>query len=170
MRLTKSGPCILLVLAVGCGASPSPIQPSAPQVPPDTPSLMSFEAESGSGDGDLKQRSRASGGLTIHLAPGQRRQWTFATAAQQAHYVVSVAYSNDNPGDTEVLRVELDGEPIGTIRAQDTGDDGEGWEIFVADRAGASTLRPGNHRLVVESSGGDGCIEIDLVVLKIDGA
>jgi hypothetical protein len=169
MRSSGLASFALVALTAGCSAPASPARPSPAPAVPATPSLMAFEAESGSGDGDLKQRSRASGGLTIHLAPGQRRQWTFATGAQQAQYVVSVAYSNDNPGDTEVLRVELDGEPIGTIRAQDTGDDGAGWEIFVADRAGASTLHPGTHRLVVESSGGDGCIEIDRVLLKPEG-
>src|SRR5438093_5806756 len=33
-------------------------------------------AEAGTGDGQTKQRSRASGGQTIHLAPGERRVWT----------------------------------------------------------------------------------------------
>ena len=127
---------------------------------------MSFEAEAGGGDGDLMQRPHASGGLTIHLAPGQRRQWRFVTGTQMVQYAVSVTYSNDNPGDTEMLHVELDGVAVGSFQAQDTGDDGEGWNIFVADRAGESMLRPGTHTLVVESRGGDGCIEIDLVVLR----
>jgi hypothetical protein len=46
----------------------------------------------GSGEGDLMQRSGASGGLTIHLAPGQRRRWTFTAGAQPAEYTFSVAY------------------------------------------------------------------------------
>jgi hypothetical protein len=161
---SRLAPLALAAVIPGCGMSPSPTQPSARAA--SEPTAFAFEAESGSGDGDLKHRMHASGGLTIHLAPGQRRQWTFTTGAEATRYGVSVMYSNDNPGDTELLNVELDGERIGSFRAQDTGDDGEGWEIFVRDRAGTSMLRSGNHRLVVESTGGDGCIEIDLVIVE----
>jgi hypothetical protein len=154
----------IVATAIGCGTPPSPTTPSA--APTSVPVVQSFEAEAGGGDGDLKHRTHASGGLTIHLAPGQRRVWTFNTGAEPTPFAVSVTYSNDNPGDTEVMHVELDGERIGSIKAQDTGDDGEGWEIFVADRGGAAMLGPGSHRLVVESSGGDGCIEVDFVVVK----
>ena len=77
-----------------------------------------------------------------------------------------MTYSNDNPGETEVLRVEVDGVSIGTVRAQNTGDDGEGWNVFVADRAGTSMLRPGIHTVIVESTGGDECIEIDLITVR----
>jgi hypothetical protein len=128
---------------------------------------IALEAEAGSGDGDLMHRSRASGALTIHLAPGQRRRWTFKVA-QPSQYAVLVIYSNDNPGESEVLRVEVDGEAIGAFHAQDTGDDGEGWNVFVADLAGAPMLGAGFHTVTVESSGGDGCIEIDLITLRPD--
>jgi hypothetical protein len=164
MRLSGFGAYCLLVLTIGCGTQASPTTPSA--APTSAPTVMTFEAEVGSGDGDLKQRAHASGGLTIHLAPGQRRQWTFVAGAQEVRYTFSITYSNDNPGDTELLRVELDGAAVGSFHAQDTGDDGEGWDIFVADLAGTLMLRPGNHTLVVESTGGDGCIEIDTVVLR----
>ena len=79
-----------------------------------------------------------------------------------------MTYANDNPGATEVLRVEVDGEAVGTFSAQDTGDDGEGWNVFVADLAGARMLGTGIHSVTVESSGGDGCIEIDLITLRPD--
>jgi len=134
-------------------------------VPAGYSGAFALEAEAGGGDGDVMHRSRASGGVTIHLAPGQRRRWTF-DVAQAADYAVSITYANDNPGETETLRVELDGAALGSIRAQDTGDDGAGWEIFVADPAGSSRLVPGPHTLVVESTGGDGCIEIDFVTLR----
>ena len=79
--------------------------------------------------------------------------------------LISVRYSNDELTDSEVLRATLDGLPIGTFRAQDTGDDGAGWNAFVSDRVGLAPLEAGVHTLDLESSGGDGCIEIDLVAL-----
>lgn len=143
---------------------PSPTAPSS--VATALPETIALEAEAGSGDGDLFHRSLASGALTVHLAPGQRRHWTFKGAGQPANYAILVTSSNDSPGDTEVLRVEVDGEAIGTVRAQDTGDDGEGWNVFVADPAGTLMLRPGTHTVTVQSTGGDGCIEIDLITLR----
>jgi hypothetical protein len=166
MRLTALSVCLLPFAAIACGSPASATSPS----PLATTLVQSFalEAEAGSGDGDLMQRSHASGALTIHLAPGQRRQWTFEISSPPSQYNVFVTYSNDNPGETEVLKVAVDGESIGTIRTQDTGDDGEGWNIFVADLAGAAMLRPGTHTVTVESAGGDGCIEIDMVTIRPD--
>ena len=111
MRLTAPSVCLLPVLAMGCGQSPSPTAPSSAAT--SLAQTIALEAEAGSGDGDLFHRSRASGALTIHLAPGQRRQWTFKVASQPLNYAILVTYSNDNPGDTEVLRVGVDGDEIG---------------------------------------------------------
>ena len=111
------------------------------------------------------ERTSASGGLTIHLAPGQRREWTFKVLAPSSDYAVVIRYSNDETGESETIRTTVDGRAIGSFRAQDTGDDGAGWEAFVTGRAGAADLGPGEHVLAIESSGGDGCIEIDVVSL-----
>jgi len=168
MRLRFLRACLLPVLSMGCGLPASPTAPTAPTVtPPSRAEPIVLEAEAGSGEGDLMHRSRASGALTIHLAPGQRRRWTF-TAAHPSRYAVLVTYANDNPGESEVLQVEVDGESIGSLRAQDTGDDGEGWNVFVADLAGEPMLGTGIHTVTVESTGGDGCIEIDLITLRPD--
>jgi hypothetical protein len=159
----RPGPFISLVLLAGCGNPAAPVQPS-PSVAV-APQFLSFEAEAGSGDGPTMQRPKASGGLTIHLAPGERRQWAFNVDAAQAQYAIAVTYANDNIGATETLHVTLDGQAIGSFQARDTGDDGEGWNIFMTDLAGHSVLARGSHTLVVSSSGGDGCVEIDKVTL-----
>jgi hypothetical protein len=164
MTLTLRSACLLACVASGCAQPISPTAPS-PQPAPGA-QLIALEAEAGTGDGDLHYRSHASGTMTIHLAPGQRRLWTFLSGPPSATYTVLVIYSNDNPGESEMLRVDVDGRTIGTFRAQDTGDDGAGWEIFVTDVAGTSTLVGGPHTISVESSGGDGCIEIDKVTLQ----
>ena len=166
MRLRSLSACLLPMLSIGCGLPASPMAPTPPiAAAPTRVEPIALEAEAGSGEGDLMHRSRASGALTIHLAPGQRRRWTF-NVAQSSSYAVLVTYANDNPGATEVLRVEVDGEAVGAFAAQDTGDDGEGWNVFVADLAGARMLGTGIHTVTVESSGGDGCIEIDLITLR----
>ena len=87
------------------------------------------------------QRPRASGGVTIHLAPGEHRQWTFSVGGPSSQYAVEVTYSNDNIGDTETLSLSLDGVPLGAFDARDTGDDGEGWNVFVTNSRGL--VQPG---------------------------
>ena len=82
-----------------------------------------------------------------------------------ADYRVMVSYANDETSEGETLTIAIDGVPIGAFHAQDTGDDGAGWNVFVTDRAAGVRLTPGAHLLAVESSGGDGCIEIDAVSL-----
>jgi hypothetical protein len=139
-------------LLAGCGGMPSPTQPS-PQAPAP-PQLVSFEAEAGIGNGHPVERTRASGGYTVHLAPGERRQWTLN--ARPGAYALSVTYSNDNIGESELVRVAVDGTPIGSFVARDTGDDGDGWEVFVSDRAGVKVLEAGTHTLSVDVAGGDG--------------
>jgi hypothetical protein len=157
-RLTTGG--VLAFCTLGCGAR-SPIVPSSAR----TASTLSLEAEAGVGQGDRKERPSASGGVTIHLAPGERREWTFTLLDPSSEYAVFVRYSNDEIGDSETIRATVDGLAIGSFHAQDTGDNGAGWNAFVSDRVGAAGLSPGSHTLVVASSGGDGCIEVDLVTL-----
>jgi hypothetical protein len=161
MTLTPLTSCgVLAICTLGCSTRP----PTAPSTARPL-STLSLEAEAGVGSGDRMERPAASGGVTIHLAPGQRREWTFSVLDPGADYLVMVRYSNDEIGDSETLLISIDGRAIGSFHAQDTGDDGAGWNAFVSDRAGAAALTPGRHLLAVESSGGDGCIEIDAVSL-----
>jgi hypothetical protein len=108
---------------------------------------------------------RASGGVTSTSRP-EHRQWTFSVGGPSSQYAVEVTYSNDNIGDTETLSLSLDGVPLGAFDARDTGDDGEGWNVFVTNSVGSSNLAAGTHTLVIRSSGGDGCVEIDKVTLR----
>jgi len=152
--------CAVSLCTIACGSAP----PTAPSSPPQ-PLQISLEAEAGLGQGERMERTAASGGITIHLAPGEHRQWRFTTVGSRTDYIISVRYSNDELTDSEVLRAAVDGVTIGAFRAQDTGDDGAGWNAFVSDRVGRAPFEPGVHTLDLESSGGDGCIEIDLVAL-----
>jgi hypothetical protein len=163
-RLSHVVAWILPVLLTACGGQSSPTQPSAAGALSATVILL--EGEPGSGDGHVVQRSRASSGQTIHLGPGERRRWTFAVSAEQAKYALSVTYSNGKEGENEHLTVTVDGATVSSFQDRDSGDSTEGWNLFVTDPAGTSTLRAGNHTLVLEVSGGDGCVEIDIMTLS----
>lgn len=141
----------------------APTQPSGTAALPAA--TMIFEGEAGIGDGQIHYRSRASGGQTIHLGPGERRWWTFATGGS-APYALAVRYSNGKEGENELITVTVDGKLTASFQDRDTGDSVEGWNTFVTDEAGTSTLRSGTHTVALEISGGDGCVEIDLVTLR----
>jgi hypothetical protein len=156
---------LTVICAQGCGSS-LPARPS----PAPVPAALTLEAEAGGGQGDRMTRLSASGGATVHLAPGQRREWTLTLPVAAADYAVVVRYGNDETGGSETLTATMDGLPIGSFHARDTGDDGAGWETFVMDSAGVARGLTGRHVLALQSSGGDGCIEIDVVILQPDPA
>jgi len=154
---------ITLAGSAGCASQPLPTQPSPVAMIPTR--QVAIEAETGTGDGDVRQRSRASGGLTLHLAPGERHQWIFAISGESSRYAVSVTYANGQEGPNELMTLSIDGVTMRSWMNRDSGDAIEGWNLFVTDPAGASTLAFGTHMLAIESSGGDGCVEIDRIVL-----
>jgi hypothetical protein len=84
-------------------------------------------------------------------------------------YALAVTYSNGKEGPNEVLGIILDGTPVSSFQDRDSGDSTEGWNLFVTDPAGASTLGSGIHTLVLEVDGGDGCVEIDRMTLSFAG-
>ena len=128
-----------------------------------------LEAESGSGTLDIRKRLRASGGMTVHLAPGESLSWVFDVRGSQTPYALAVTYANGQEGANETLHVTLDGVRIRTFVDRDSGDPVEGWETFVTDSAGSALLGPGSHTVVITSEGGDGCVEIDFIrVVPID--
>lgn len=166
-RLSGLAAWILAPLLAGCDAQSFPTQPSV-VVPSVT--VISLEAEAGSGDGRVIQRSRASGGQTVHLGPGEHRLWTFDVRAVRVQYALSVSYSNGKEGANEVIGVAVDGTPVSSFQNRDSGNSIEGWNEFVTDPAGTATLGPGSHTLRLEVSGGDGCVEIDVATLSPSGA
>jgi len=166
--LDPSLACMLVPLFAACSShQPLPTQPSIAAAPLAT--VVALEGEAGSGDGQVRERSRASGGQTVHLGPGERRLWSFAVRPVQAEYSLAVTYSNGKEGPNEMIHVAVDGRPVASFQNRDSGDSVEGWNLFVTDPAGTSTLGPGNHTLTLDVTGGDGCVEIDVVTLKPGG-
>jgi len=156
---------MLAATLMACGVTITPTQPTvAVSIVPAT--AIALEGEAGAGDGSVRERSRASGGRTVHLAPDERRVWTFKVPAAATRYSVDVTYSNGKEGENEILNIAVDGVAISSFRNRDSGDAVEGWNLFITDSAGRSILSPGAHTLTVESRGGDGCVEIDRVTLN----
>lgn len=126
-----------------------------------------LEAERGSGEGQEKMRSNASGQRTVWLKSGQVLTLPF-TLTISSNFSVRMRYSNDNFGSLEDVSVALDGQNVGQFQAQDTGDGGFGWNNFlVSEPIGTVDLQTGNHTLTVTVTNGDGNgVEIDFVELE----
>lgn len=168
VRAVGSGRANIAALYEGASARLTvTVTPPAESSPPvATPTRITVEAENGRGDGRIMSRSRASGRQTVLLLSGQTRQLPVSIRAE-ASYRVAVTYSNDNFGDTEVVRLTIDGVSLGTFRAQDTGDFGMGWNSFATAVVGSTLLSVGSHTVAIAVSGGDGFgVEIDKVELS----
>ena len=163
MRSVLAGLVVTMALSTGCAHSSSPTTPSALVIV--TTRQSAIEAEWGSGEGHVRQRSRASGGLTLHLAPGERHQWMFGGNLEPGRYAVAVTYANGQEGPNELMTLSIDGVAVRSWMNRDSGDAIEGWNLFITDSGGVATLGFGTHVLALESSGGDGCVEIDRLTL-----
>src|SRR5262245_35713956 len=128
----------IAVTLTACSRASSPTAP-APVVAPG-PEMVHLEAERGSGTLDIRKRLRASGGLTVHLAPGERLSWVFDVRGSQTPYGLAVTYANGQEGANETLHVSLDGARMCTFVDRDSGDAVEGWETFVTDPGGSASL------------------------------
>jgi hypothetical protein len=160
-RLILVGVCLFACAFAACSGTPPPAQPSPAPI-----AAVFLEAEAGRGDGQIVERSRASGGQTVHLGPGEQRQWPFAVNAAEARYDLSLTYSNGKGWQNEVISVSLDGTAVATFQNRDSADTDDAWNVFVTDPAGRSMLGRGNHTLTLGVAGGDGCVEIDIVTLS----
>jgi hypothetical protein len=138
---------------------------TSPTAVAPAPAVISLEGELGSGQGDVRERSRASGGRTVHLAPGEERIWAVAVPSAPTTYSISVIYANGQEGPNEMLTVGADGGVAASQLNRDSGDAVEGWNTFISDLFGVATLGSGNHTVFIQSRGGDGCVEIDRIVL-----
>ena len=127
-----------------------------------------MEGESGSGDGQVMNRSSASGLHTVWLHDGESRSLSFQLSVG-ASYNLVVRYSNDNYGPLETVTVKVDGSELGQFEAQDTGNFGFGWNSFVESGViGSVDLQVGSHEVEVFVEGGDGYgVEIDAVFLNL---
>ena len=127
---------------------------------------LALEAEDGTGDGVLMCRSNASEGHTIWLHAGESRTLAFETVCPD-DLTFQVRYSNDNFGPLETVTVSLDGVPVCSFEAQDTGNGGNGWNVFVtADPCGPVSVAAGPHLLKLDVAGGDGFgVEPDVVTV-----
>jgi hypothetical protein len=154
----------VVVAMTGCANGIAPTQPTVVMLYPAK--TVAFEAEGGSGDGQIRERSRASAGRTLHLGPGESRRWRFEMPGTSAAFNVLLSYANGQEGENEMLTVTLDGARISRFRNRDSGDAIEGWNTFITDSAGRTMVTTGPHVLTIDVEGGDGCVEIDRIEIK----
>jgi hypothetical protein len=129
--------------------------------------VITLEAEAAAGTGVVMTRSNASGGRTVHLAPGERRAWSIPDPSVVGGYAISITYSNGRWGAREIMTMLVDASTAGVWEARETGEDDEGgWNRFVTDPVANVRFDRVTHVLTVVSEGGDGCIEIDKVTLE----
>src|SRR5437660_10798521 len=106
---------MLVPLFAACSShQPLPTQPSIAAAP--LAIVVALEGEAGSGDGQVRERSRASGGQTVHLGPGERRLWSFIVRPVQAEYSLAVTYSNGKEGPNEMIHVAVDDRPVASFQ------------------------------------------------------
>jgi hypothetical protein len=132
--------------------------------PPPPPLTFPLQANEAASPGSVKNRTEASDGTTVLLQDGQTASWVFEIPRAN-EYRLGVRYSNDNFGPLETVTVSLGGDLVGDFQAEDTGDYGSGWNIFVnSPPLGPHRLEAGEHELTVSVTGGDGYgVEIDHV-------
>jgi hypothetical protein len=134
---------------------------------PGIASIFPLQANEASSPGSAMNRTEASDGTTVLLEDGQTATWVFELPVPGEHRFI-VRYSNDNLGPLEVINLSVDGDTVGEFQAEDTGDHGYGWNIFVnSPPLGPYTLEAGEHELALSVKGGDGYgVEIDHVSRK----
>jgi hypothetical protein len=133
-----------------------------------SPARYMEEAENGAGNGSNMSRGNASGGTTVQLDVGETRALTIDVPFQ-TEYEVIVRYSNDSfLGPLEEVEVAIDGAVVGSFIAQDTGDGGFGWNVFLdSDPLGMVKLAPGPHVVDITVLSGDNeGVEIDKITLQ----
>lgn len=132
---------------------------------PVAPERIELEGEDATGPGRTRQRDAASGQLAALLMDGESLDFSFDLPAA-ARYQLSVQTSNDNFGPLETVKIMLDGVPVGQFAAPDTGDWGQGWNVFESTVVGEIELAAGTHSLAMSVHGGDGFgVEVDVVTL-----
>jgi hypothetical protein len=128
--------------------------------------VVGLEVEDARGDGVRMHRTAASGGYTRWLHAGESAGLAFSSPGSGVSSL-RVRYANDNHGPLERVTVFLDGESVGVFQPRDTGDWGNGWNIFRwAELPEPVSVGEGGHELRFLVRGGDGYgVELDLVEL-----
>ena len=132
---------------------------------------MDFEAENGNSRGQVMYRTRASGGLAVHLRSVKAVKYvtdTFSTTSPCSVMVKSIRYSNDGLHDT--VEILVDGKALGSFRTRAASEGGELWNVFVSTGKVGESLHvpPGEHEmeLVVLSTDEYG-VELDKTTLQL---
>lgn len=117
---------------------------------------------------NLIGRSNAVGRKVLHMD-------TSASAVlilqleQDGEYEAIVRYSNDDSGDLDTLALFLDGQKMVSVQTEDTGDGGEGWNVFVESApVRLGQVSRGRHELRLELENSDGWgVDVDCLTVQM---
>jgi hypothetical protein len=128
------------------------------------PVALRLQASKATSAGIVMPRSCASDETTLLLEDGGTATWA-VDVPESGEYEFVVRYSNDNHGELETVAVSVDGDIVGEFEALDTGDDGEGWNVFYeSPPLGPYRIEAGEREFGLSVGGGDGYgVEIDNV-------
>ncbi len=142
--------------------------------PGDSRAPLVLQAEDGQGDGELRDRSNASGSgntpRTRWLRPGEEVVMVFVVP-QAGSYRLEMRYSRDSLGLSPTVAFSIDNQPTGELLARSTNRPGElpgvAWNNFRTDGlANAVYLTASRHELRLRVNGGDMWgLEIDTISL-----
>ena len=132
---------------------------------------FNISGESGLGDGQIMSRSNAYNQSTLWLHSNESRNYTFQLS-QASRFNIKIRYGNDNFGETERIKVFIDGVSVGEIESRDTGNECSevacGWNEFYEDMLENIGIESGEHDLTLTISGGDEYgIEIDHLFFEV---
>jgi hypothetical protein len=140
---------------------------SALEVRPQA-SLLSFEAEHGTGQGIIHWRERAFNHQAVWFHASDARSRTFDVPSTRT-YRPRIRWSND--GDPDTIHVLLDGRLIGSLVTHNTrvsgAPSGSGWDEWVTSVLPGVVIGAGRHTLTIRVAASDTYgVEIDQVQLS----
>lgn len=162
---------LLLILAsillTGTAYSENTNRVDPPPCPaPDTTTVLKLEGENGTGDGQYMPRSNASGKRTRLLHRRDELEFRFKLSSRVN--TIQVCYSNDDSSlRRDTIKLWIDNRYIGKFVTEDTGNFGQGWNIFTYKEFYPVPVRRGWHtlRMLVVSADFHG-VEIDKIEFR----
>lgn len=156
---------IMILLAAVAIASVILVMKRTEASTPDIPPLAhEVEIDAANREHDVSERSRASAKHAARVRSGQSVDWT-AAVVSEGNYALEVSYSNDGGADKIVILV--DGRERNSFETRVTGERGEGWNQFTADKVALGRLDAGARTIQLRVvSGDEEGVELDRFALR----
>lgn len=143
-------------------SAPEPVQAKIP------PIMIQAETAKQTTGCKLIPRSKAVGKKVLHMDTSASAV-LILQVEHDGEYEAIVRYSNDDSGDLDTLALYLDGQKADSWQTEDTGDGGEGWNIFVeSEPVPLGQVSKGRHELRLELENSDGWgVDVDCLTVRL---